>query len=389
MRKNKKIGLIIVLVLLAAIGFGGFKLTEPSYALRMDVNPSIEIVSNKLNRVVEVNPLNDDAKEMLKNYKIGGKDLKNTIEDLADLMVLKGYISGGKDNLVMITVDDNNASSDMVNKLNEAIAAYLENKQIEATIVNQSIPKDEVLVETGKEVAARRISQLDEDLDYDKISNMTLRELIELAELKNIDPEKLFNRITKTVTKNDNSNRDNIVNNNRDHDDDDRDDKDDNKNKANTNTNDTKTNTNTNSKTNSRFDQLIGEARAKEIALDLVKGEIVEFKLDDYDDDGDDDTEYEIKIIANGYKYEIEIDAYTGKVTEFERDGKANIKNTLIGEAKAKEIALGLANGKIVKFELDDDDDAKYEIEIIANGYEYEIEINAYTGEVLEFEKDN
>lgn len=361
MKKNKKFGLLIAIALLVAIGVGGLKLTQPSYALRMDVNPSIEIVSNRLNKVVEVNPLNDDARKMLKDYKIANKDLKNTIEDLADLMVLRGYISGGKDNLVMITVDDDHVNKDMVNKLNEAIAAYLENKQIEATIVNQSIPKENASEKTSKEIVVERISALNDDLDFEKMADMTLRELIAYAESNNISPQSLFNRVVRTAKHN--GNIGNKVNVHKDDDD----------------------------KKGSKT--IIGEAKAREIALELVNGEIVEFKLDDYDDD-DYDAEYEIKIIANGYKYEIEIDAYTGKVLEFEKDGKVTTNNRkIIGEARAREIALGLVNGKIVEFELDDyeddDDDAKYEIEIIANGYEYEIEIDAYTGKVLEFEKDD
>lgn len=48
-----------------------------------------------------------------------------------------------------------------------------------------------------------------------------------------------------------------------------------------------------------------------------------------------------------------------------------------------------LCNCKIVDFELEYDDDPEYKIEIIANGYEYDIEIDGYTGKVLEFEKDD
>lgn len=361
MNKNKRFISMIVVVLLAALVYGGFKLTEPSYALRMDVNPSIEIVSNRLDRVVEVNPLNDDAREMLKEYKLGRKDLKTTVEDLADLMVLTGYISGGKDNLVMITVEDDSVDSETVNNLNEAIVAYLENKQIEATIVNQSISKEDVENQSSNEIVAKRISELDKELEYDQFVDMSLRELVAYAELNGISAQSLFNRVIKTVSSNpkynaDKSNEDNML------------------------------------------DKYIGEARAKEIALELANGEIIEFKLDDYDDDGDDNPEYEIKIIGDGYKYEIEIDAYTGRVLEFEKeashkDAPSKSAKQLIGNERAKGIALGLVNGKIVKFELDDydddDDDPKYEIEIIANGSEYEIEIDAYTGRVLEFEKDD
>ena len=372
MNNKKNLLLVIMITLIGLGGFIGVRLTQPAFALTMDVNPSIEIVSSRLDRVVEVNPLNEDAREMLKDFNLNGRNLKNTVEDLADLMVLKGYISGGKDNLVMITVNDD-SNQDVVDRLNAAIAAYLENKQIEATIVNQAISKDDDRI--GKEAVAAKISELDDELDYDMLTNLSLKQLVEYAEARNIAPETLFSRVLSTK------------------------------------------------ETERVYTEFIGEKKAKEIALGLVKGEIVKFELDDVYDDDDDNPEYEIDIIANGFKYEIELDAYTGRVLEFERDDdyrddskKININNAskadnkpsvekstpvsvstkpakkqVIGAAKAKEIALGLTKGgKVVEFELDEDDGRlEYEIEIKANGYEYEIELDAYTGKVLDFEKDH
>ena len=46
-------------------------------------------------------------------------------------------------------------------------------------------------------------------------------------------------------------------------------------------------------------------------------------------------------------------------------------------------------NGKIIKFELDEDDGRySYEFEIINDGIEYEIDIDAYSGEIIKFESE-
>lgn len=251
MKKNTKIG-IVVLMLVAMLAVTGVILNQPAYAFKMDVNPSIEIKANRLERVVEIIPLNEDARNLLKDFKLTDKSLEKTIEDLADLMVLKGYISGGKDNLVMITVNDENTNQKVVEGLNKAIKAYLENKQIEATIVNQAISENNNNNQnkSGKEIIANRIKYIDDD--DKKIVNL---------------------------------NKEN-VNANKDHE---------------------------NKKSSGK---IISREEAKNIALGLVNGTIVEFELDE--DDGR--QEYEIEIIANGIEYEIEIDASTGKVLEFESD---------------------------------------------------------------------
>ena len=364
MTNNKRLGIIgvIAVMLVAVVAFAGIKLNQPAYAFKLDVNPSIEIVSNRLDKVVQVNALNEDAKEMLKEFEIKDNDLEDTIEDIADLMVLSGYIRGGRDNIVMITVNDERANPDAVNKLNQAIAAYLENKQIEATILNQSLSKELYDNNTGSQMVAKKLNKIDDDLDLEVISKLNIKELIEIAEVRNINPELLFSRVLASRK--------------------------------------------TNQIAETKPSDYIGEEKAREIALGLVNGVIVEFELDDNDDDGDDNPEYEIEIVLDGYKYEIELDAYSGKVLEFEKDDydydnrkssdatsttkatntPAPTQKSPISMDAAKQIALAkTGGGTIVEAEMDDDE---FEFEIINGNYEYEVEMTLY-GVITDFEKDD
>ena len=61
----------------------------------------------------------------------------------------------------------------------------------------------------------------------------------------------------------------------------------------------------------------ISMEKAKQIALEQVKGEIIHAHLED--DDGK--SIYEIIIQAKDGKYEVEIDKSTGKVLEVEKEG--------------------------------------------------------------------
>ena len=99
-----------------------------------------------------------------------------------DLLILTGHIRGGEDNIVMITVKDDSVDSRLVNKVNQAIQAMLENKQIEATILNQAIASsDRDANQTGVQLAAKRIQEMDERLTAEEIESMTVKELISTA----------------------------------------------------------------------------------------------------------------------------------------------------------------------------------------------------------------
>lgn len=379
---------IFILILIVV----GVVATQPVNSLTMDINPSIEIVTNRLDRVVEINPLNDDAKELLKEFTPKDKNLESTVNDLVDLMILTGHIKGGQDNYVMITVADDSVDNKLVDKVNRAINAMLQNKQIEATILNQAIARGERgEKQTGVQLAAQRLQEIDKSLTAEQIGSMTVRELIHYSKDHNIPIEKLFKVAAGDIGK----------------------------------------------AVETRA--MISREEAERIALDRVSGEIIKVELDDLRDD--DGPEYEIEILSDGIKYEIEIDAYTGEIKEFEEDddddrhhynddhhhdddnyhhddydnddddhydddddhhdnhhhrstSSSKTKQSSNQDSKgkisadrAKAIALELTGGgTITEFDIDDDE---YEIEIKAKGKKNEIEIDAYTGRVLDFEVED
>ncbi len=386
---QRRVFYALPIFLLALIVMVGVVVTQPANSLTMDINPSIEIVTNRLDRVVEINPLNDDARELLADFNPKDKNLESTVNDLVDLMILTGHIKGGQDNFVMITVADDTVDNKLVDKVNRAIKAMLENKQIEATILNQAIAKADRGDEkrTGVQLAAQRLQEIDGRLTAEQIGSMTVRELIHYSKKNNIPIENLFKVAAGDLKK----------------------------------ATETK--------------PMISREDAERIALERVNGEIIKVELDDlHDDDG---PEYEIEILSDGVKYEFEIDAYTGEIRELDRDDDDhhdhddrhdyddhddddrdddnrdndrdddrddddNHRRTSVSKSRkqspktskgkisaerAKAIALELTGeGKITELELDDDE---YEIEIEAKGKEYDIEIDAYTGKVLNFEVED
>lgn len=110
-----------------------------------------------------------------------------------------------------------------------------------------------------------------------------------------------------------------------------------------------------------------------------------------------DGKEWEFKFQTQSYKYEVEIDAFTGRINDIEKERIRKSSAKYIGTTKAKAIALKHAkkhmtvSGKVryTKAKLDKDDGvAFYEIEFRNNGVEYEYEIHAKTGRILEWDID-
>ena len=137
---------------------------------------------------------------------------------------------------------------------------------------------------------------------------------------------------------------------------------------------------------------------AQEIALKAIDGKVTKAKKQR--DDGID--YYDFEIISDNQKYEIEVDANTGKIIKNEKDTdyvpssneasqNNNSQATTISIDEAQRIAMEKVgnNGYLVKCELDIDDGIqKYEIEIKNGNIEYEIDIDAISGEIIKYEED-
>lgn len=104
---------------------------------------------------------------------------------------------------------------------------------------------------------------------------------------------------------------------------------------------------------------------------------------------------YEFDIVSkSGHEIEIECDAKKHTLHDFETElPKGDMKfadAAKLSEDEAKKIALTKVAGKVVDTEYAMENNIPaYEFDILASdGYEYEIEVNALTGEITEVEKE-
>ena len=157
------------------------------------------------------------------------------------------------------------------------------------------------------------------------------------------------------------------------------------------------------SRSSSDSSDYIGEARAKSIALEHAKiaernATFIKAHLD-YDDGR---TVYEIDFYSGNSEYDYEIDAVSGEIREYDHEieyretpratQKPATGNTgeYIGEARAKSIALsdaGLSESGVrsLKAKLDREHGTMvYEVEFKNGRREYEYEIDALSGAILQ-----
>lgn len=148
----------------------------------------------------------------------------------------------------------------------------------------------------------------------------------------------------------------------------------------------------------------VGKDSAKEIALAHAGFSEAEVTLQKVALDRDDGrNEYEIEFRKDGVKYEYEIDARSGEIISYDKDGKkasvtdadgspATVTAITAEEAKTAALAHAGLNASEVSFtkvKLDRDDGRnEYEIEFRKDNVKYEYEIDAESGEILSYDRE-
>lgn len=450
----------MALIFLGVAGYLGITNYTVASTISLDVNPSLEIKVNEQEKVLEVIALNEDAKTVIGNMDFKGSSLELTVNALIGSMLTNGYINDIT-NSILISIDSRNDSTALRNKLTEEVSTLLHTDSFDGSVISQSITADKTLKELaetygitigktqlintiiaanpartfeslvplsitelnlllgsisdtqnnikvegnasdkayiGKERALEIVLQ-HLNLTKDSISDLEIEIEVEKGVIcyeiefdyvgGNSDYDYYVNAVTGDILNEHSSNLDVIPER-----------------------------TNTPTPDIQPSDKYITRDEALSVAY--TKASVAATDVRDLSVDFDEDDGiyvYKIDFDANGYEYEIDINAYTGDVVKFEREKEDdhfinasktnnNITDTpdtddnvpVDGSFITKETALEIAFARAevtsadvhdLNIEFDQDDGKNlFEIDFEANGHEYEVDINALTGEIIKFEKE-
>ncbi len=136
--------------------------------------------------------------------------------------------------------------------------------------------------------------------------------------------------------------------------------------------------------------KIMSMSKCKSLAKKKVRGATITSIRLKYDDGV---QQYKVKMKKGTTKYELDYHAKTRELLSYGWEKRITSKagnNNYIGVEEAKKIALSKVPGAtVIKVEFDRDDGVPvYEVELVKDEYEYDIEIHAVTGKVLDFDQD-
>lgn len=510
MTSNKKhikrwaaVAAAVVILALAGVGVGAGAYYHVDSIIALDVNPSVELKINRGERVLEANAKNGDGELILKDMDLKNTDLDVAVNAIIGSMLKNGFIDELQNSILISVEGENGEKCDSLKqKIAQEIDSLLRSSSVDGSVLSQVVPIDDEALRTlaeengislGKASLIQKIIEKNPALKFEELAKMPINDLNLLSESKNasldnvsvsgsasdkayIGEEKAkqaaFDRagvkaagVSRLEVELDCENgamvyevefysggreydvtvdaltgkilfydteadktpgRDDDDKDDDRNDDNDRDDDDysassrpDNGSGSNVSSrpnggngnssaarpndkddDDGNHNTQTSSTAQASY---IGAQKAKEIAFRHAGVSASSAKKVEAELEKGRNPHYDISFISGNTEYDYEIDAVSGKILDYEKeythDGNQSASSAapskqLIGESRAREIALkhaGLSQSAVreLECELDrDDGTVVYEVSFKNGGFEYQYDIDAYSGSIRDFEKE-
>ncbi len=362
----RKFSAVAAVFVLIVVGCFGFLFYNVNYAvdstISLDINPSIEIRVNQKERVLDVIPLNEDGRVVIGNMDLSGSDLDVAVNALIGAMLREGYLNE-LSNSILVSIDGSNTqkNSQLQEKLTAEISSLLNTGTFSGAVLSQTVTANDDLrkladtygITVGKAQLVQQIMNTSPLYTFESLAGLSINELNLLLESHSTSES----TVSSVGTASDKA--------------------------------------------------YIGTDAAVAAALThagLSSSDVSALKTElDWDDGA---MVYEVEFVSGGYEYEYDIDAKTGAVrkSEKERDDGGSrpslpsdqtpATGDYISVDSAKEIACahaGVPVDGIWDFSIDferDDGWSIYEMDFKYDGYEYDYEINAITGDILKSEKE-
>ena len=360
----------------------------PDSHVDIDVNPGVEIVTNKNNKVIEILSTNNDGKAVIDGMNLKNSELKVAVNALIGSMVQKGYIENDNTGILVTVRNNNQDRADKVKaEVLDDINFALYKNDVQAAVINQTLKNTknadkfarENNVSIGKSVFVLNLAAKDSTLDARELAKMRVSDIADLVVKKGIDIRDIVDYDY------DDSIWENIA--------DAIEDIDENANKA----------AGINTVAISSTKKQIGVEGAKQIALahaKVAQKDVTFIKAELETENGR--LVYDIEFYSGNVEYDYDIDAVSGDIVSYDYDienynipvqptevQQTNADTVDIGVEKAKEIALSHAGHSLdkvsfVKAEIDYEDGIKvYDIDFYSGNVEYDYDINAATGAIV------
>lgn len=165
---------MLAVLLLGANGYSWF--FAPVSYVSIDVNPSVELALNKLDRVVAATAYNEQGEELLQGMSLRGKKYTQAIDLIAESDVLRQYLNPGEELVLTVAADASKERSLKagVDQCSSHIGHGCRSVSVDLDTASSAHGNG---LSVGKYFAYLQLVQYDDSVTVDECKNMSMAQI--------------------------------------------------------------------------------------------------------------------------------------------------------------------------------------------------------------------
>ncbi|MBQ3158464.1 MAG: hypothetical protein IJB98_02095 [Clostridia bacterium] len=192
--KNFCACLVMLVVLVGGLSLVGCGKKDEEKLMAVSLNPALEFVLDKNDKVVSVTATNDDGNYILTKVSFEGMTAKEAVNEFLRVAKENGFVISGEvdatENQLKVSISGDDAKN-LFNQVKKSATAYLETLGI-----NAKIDFDKVI---SKEELANKVKEMMQEISLEEAKDMTEKELLELIEDSHNETKELYSQELKDL----------------------------------------------------------------------------------------------------------------------------------------------------------------------------------------------
>jgi hypothetical protein len=173
----------------------------PDSYVYLDVNPSIEIVTNRMDKVIDLRADNLDGEGLIEGLEYKGKEIYQVTEEILDRMMSKSYLSKDHEFLLLSVYNKNQGKAEQQKQdLDKRIHEHLQARELQPIVLTQKLDNTSTIESYAKEYGIsvskmtfiRNLIILNPELQARDLADLSIEELVKISQGMGLELEKII-----------------------------------------------------------------------------------------------------------------------------------------------------------------------------------------------------
>ncbi len=173
----------------------------PDSRIYFDVNPSIQFVTNRQDRVIDIKANNEDGRQIIENLDYKGMTIYQVTEEILDRMMNERYLEKDHEFLLLSVYNNNQEKAEQQKlDLDRRIHEYLQQGEFQPIVLSQKLDNTSTIesyakefnISTSKMTFIRNLIILNPEFQTEDLVGLSIEELVRLSQAMDLDLDKII-----------------------------------------------------------------------------------------------------------------------------------------------------------------------------------------------------